>query len=143
MRRLLGVFVVVCVVALCQAPIRAESFDINALSNEEIIALLARVQDEIVTRHLEGTALLQMGKYVGGSDIPPASYVLSGAGTDGQSGIVLLRSVHDAEDDWPSKLYEFERAEDPYNIYITIEEGDMLALPYAHTLTISAGIVFK
>ena len=51
--------------------------------------------------------------------------------------------MNDAENDWPSKLYEFRRAQDGYSVYVTIEEGDTLIVPYPYTLTISAGVMFE
>ena len=71
------------------------------------------------------------------------TYILATAGSEGEYGIVSLRSVNDPEDDYPSKLYEFKNGEDVYSVFITVEEGDTLILPFPYTLTISGGVMFK
>ena len=46
-------------------------------------------------------------------------------------------------DDYPSKLYEHKHGDDVYSVFVTIEEGDTLIIPFPYTLTISAGVMFK
>lgn len=101
------------------------------------------VQSEIVTRKIEKTAHLTAGTYIGGRDIPVGTYILAAAGTEDEHGIVSLRSVNDPADDYPSKLYEHKRGGDVYSVFVTIEEGDTLILPFPYTLTISSGVMFK
>ena len=123
--------------------IYAEKIDLGIYSDSELLALLDQVQSEIVTRHIEKTAQLPTGTYVGGKDIPAGTYILTADGADKEYGIVYLRSVNDTDDDWPSKLYEFNKAEEKRSFYITIDDGDTLVLPFAYTLTISGGVMFK
>lgn len=51
--------------------------------------------------------------------------------------------MNDPEDEYPSKLYEFNFASEGYTVYITVEEGDELVVPYPYTLTVSAGVKFE
>lgn len=120
-----------------------EAIDFSSYSDEDLLALLAGVQSEIVVRKIEKTAHLTAGTYIGGRDIPVGTYILATDGTEGEFGIVSLRSVNDPEDDYPSKLYEFKNGEDVYSVFITVEEGDTLILPFPYTLTISGGVMFK
>lgn len=113
------------------------------MSDDELIAQLAALQSEIVARDIEKTAALTAGTYIGGRDIPAGDYILASAGEEGDAGIVSLRSVNDAEDEYPSKLYEFNFASEGYTVYITVEEGDELVVPYPYTLTVSAGVKFE
>ncbi|HIV31688.1 MAG TPA: hypothetical protein IAB20_12375 [Candidatus Pullichristensenella excrementipullorum] len=121
----------------------AEAPDFSALSDDELIAQLAALQSEIVARDIEKTATLTAGTYIGGRDIPAGDYILASAGEEGDAGIVSLRSVDDPEDEYPSKLYEFNFASEGYTVYITVEEGDELVVPYPYTLTVSAGVKFE
>ena len=116
---------------------------LSLLKDEQLVALLAEVQSEIVARHIEKTASLTAGTYIGGRDIPAGSYILSTAGTEDEFGIVSLRSVNDPADGYPSKLYELKDGDDSYSVFVRIEEGDTLILPFPYTLTISGGAKFK
>lgn len=142
MKRIIALLMLLClgVVPACAC---AEGIELSAYSDAELIALLYQVQDEIVSRNIEKTAQLTGGIYVAGQDIPAGRYILSGAGTEDDSGIISLSSVNDPAGSTPSKLYDFILGEDAYTVAITLEEGDTLVLPYAFTLTISAGVVFR
>lgn len=143
MKKALATLLVICLMA---APIMtglAESVDLSAFDDEQLLALLSQVQAEIVARRIEKTAELPAGTYVGGKDIPAGTYILASNGSEKDSGIVSLRASYDADNDWPSKLYEFTKSSEHYTVYLTIEDGDTLVLPYAFTLTISGGVVFK
>ena len=108
-----------------------------------MLTLLAEVQAEIAARKIEKTANLTAGTYIGGRDIPVGNYILTAAGSEDEHGIVSLRSVNDPLDDYPSKLYEHKHGDDVYSVFVTIEEGDTLIIPFPYTLTISAGVMFK
>lgn len=63
------------VIMACSSFSMAEGIDISTLSDDELVALMARVQEEIVARHIEGTANLAGGTYIAGKDIPAGSYI--------------------------------------------------------------------
>ena len=48
----------------------ASTVDLSAMTNDEIIALLGQVNQEIVSRGIQKSASLPAGKYVGGKDLP-------------------------------------------------------------------------
>ena len=140
MKKLLIALTILCLAlpaALAEAPA------LDAYSDEALVELLRQVQDEIAARNIEKTAHLTAGTYVGGRDIPVGSYILTSAGVEDDFGIISLRSVNDPADDFPSKLYEFQREPSDYSVFVAIEEGDTLVTPYAYDLTISAGITFR
>ena len=116
--------------------------NLTGFSDEEMVQLLEDVQEEIATRHIEKTANLERGTYVVGKDIPAGDYILTRP-ANGESGIIWLRDVSDAEEDWPSKLYEFIQSDEAVSFFITVGDGDTLCLPFPASLTISAGLVFK
>ena len=142
MKKLLCVLAAACLL-LGAAGAFAEAPDFSALSDDELIAQLATLQSEIIARDIEKTATLTAGTYIGGRDIPAGDYILASAGEEGDAGIVSLRSVNDPEDEYPSKLYEFNFASEGYTVYITVEEGDELVVPYPYMLTVSAGVKFE
>ena len=144
MKKTLALILTVCLLAAPMAFASAEDVtDLSSLNGKQLVALLAEVQSEIVSRHIEKTASLTAGTYIGGRDIPAGSYILSTAGTEDEFGIVSLRSVNDPAEDYPSKLYEFKHGDDRYSVFVTIEEGDTLILPFPYTLTISGGVLFQ
>lgn len=57
MRKVMAV-VFALVIMTCSSFSMAEGIDISTLSDDELVALMARVQEEIVARHIEGTANL-------------------------------------------------------------------------------------
>lgn len=144
MKKTLVLFLIVCLLAVPVAFASAEdAADLSSLNDEQLVALLTEVQSEIVARHIEKTASLTAGTYIGGRDIPAGSYVLATAGTKDDYGIVSLRSVNDPAEGYPSKLYEYKDGDDIYSVFVTIDEGDTLILPFPYTLTISGGLKFK
>ena len=144
MKKTLALILIVCLLAVPAVYSSAEDVtDLSVLNDEQLVALLAEVQTEIVARHIEKTASLPAGTYIGGRDVPAGSYVLATAGTEDEFGIVSLRSVNDPAEGYPSKLYELKDGDDSYSVFVTIEDGDTLILPYPYTLTISGGAKFK
>lgn len=117
----------------------ASSIDLGQLTDEELITLQDQVQAEIVSRGIEKSARLQAGTYVGGRDLPIGRYILTGAGTGDQSGLITFYSS--AKDD--NIVLEFIRAEDDFTVYITMEDDDTLELPFPFEATVSSGVVFK
>lgn len=144
MKKTLALILIVCLLAVPAVYSSAEDVtDLSVLNDEQLVALLAEVQTEIVARHIEKTASLPAGTYIGGRDVPAGSYVLATAGTEDEFGIVSLRSVNDPAEGYPSKLYELKDGDDSYSVFVTIEDGDTLILPFPYTLTISGGVLFQ
>lgn len=144
-------FVLLLVFALlCSSVAYATEIDLSSYTDEEIVALLAQVQNEVVNRHIEKTATLPMGTYITGKDIPAGNYVYAITVVDAEtygdgylSGIVSIRSIKDAEDEYPSKLFELVRNTEEFVCYISLEKGDTFISPVPFTLTISSGVMFK
>ena len=144
MKKLLVLILTVCLLtALGAIAFAEESTDLSGYSDSELLTLLAEVQAEIAARKIEKTANLTAGTYIGGRDIPVGTYILTAAGSEDEHGIVSLRSVNDSLDDYPSKLYEHKHGDDVSSVFVTIEEGDTLIIPFPYTLTISAGVMIK
>ncbi len=144
MKHLMALILALCLLVTSSTiAIAEESMDFSSYSDADLLELLADVQSEVAARKIEKTAHLTAGTYIGGRDIPVGSYTLATDGVEGEYGIVSLRSVNDPEDDYPSKLYEFKNGEDVYSVFIMVEEGDTLILPFPYTLTISSGVMFK
>lgn len=144
MKKFLALILTICLIMVFTAIAAAENAtDFSSYSDAELLALLDGVQSEVASRKIEKTAHLTAGTYIGGRDIPVGTYILATDGVEGEFGIVSLRSVNDPEDDYPSKLYELKYGEDVYSVFITVEEGDTLILPFPYTLTISGGVMFQ
>lgn len=144
MKKLLALILTVCFLVTTDTMVFAEeTANLSDYSDDELLTLLSAVQSEIVDRKIEKTATLTAGTYIGGQDVPIGTYVLTAAGSEEDYGIVSLRSVNDPSDKYPSKLYEFKNGDEMYSVFITIEKGDTLILPFPYTLTISVGVMFK
>lgn len=128
-KRIALILMAVLMALTCTAACAEGAADLSAYSDSELMALLDDVQGEIASRHIEKTAQLTAGTYIGGQDIPAGTYVLATAGDEEDYGIISLRSVNDSEDE--------------YSIFLNIEKGDTLIVPFSCTLTISGGIMFK
>lgn len=129
--------------ALAEDEGAAQLIDLSTYSDEEVVSVFELVQNEMIERKIEKSAVLEKGKYIGGKEIPVGSYILTKSADAGDSGIVWLRAASDPEDDYPSKLYEFVSGKDEASFFISVEEGDTLSLPFRVTLTISAGVKFQ
>ena len=121
----------------------AESVDLSQMTNEEVVELLGKVNQELVTRRIEKRATLQAGKYVVGIDLPMGSYVLMCKTDDKHDGIVWISSPSDdLTKEYPSVLYDYVSYNSEEQYRVTLEESGIVYLPFAATLTISAGISF-
>lgn len=144
MKKVLPLFLTLCLlVATCPIAIAGETTDLSGYSDEELLALLDDVQSEIVARKIEKTARLPAGTYIDGRDIPVGSYILTAAGNENEHGIISLRSANDSEEGYSLKLYQHKNGEETYSVFVNIEDGDTLTLPFPYTLTISGGVMFK
>lgn len=118
--------------------------DISKLSNDEIVELLGKVNQELVTRGISKSADLPAGKYIAGKDLPAGSYIITCKTDDDHHGIVwAAASTDDLNNQYPSLLYEHVSFNSEEQFRITLDEGGILNLPFAATLTISSGMLFK
>ncbi|MGN0794702.1 MAG: hypothetical protein ACI4MG_09570 [Aristaeellaceae bacterium] len=141
MKKLLSLILALCLLAVPITAIHAENtYDLSSYGNDELLMLLAAVQNEVVARRIEKTAHLTAGRYVAGRDIPAGDYILTSAGTENDHGDVCLRAGDDAH---TKKYSDYLGRGDQLSLFITIEEGDILELPFSFTLTIFTRIVFE
>ena len=137
----------VCALLVCLLLIPgalAEVPDVSALTDDEIIELLGKVNVELVVRGIAKSADLPAGKYTGGKDLPAGSYIISCKTDEKHHGIVWVSSAaDDLNNQYPSILYEHVSFSSEEQFRVTIEEGGILNLPFAATVTISAGLLFK
>lgn len=93
MKKIMALILTLCLLAASSTIAVAEAAtDFSAYSDAELLVLLAEVQSEISARKIEKTAHLTAGTYIGGRDIPVGTYILATAGSEGEYGIVSLRS---------------------------------------------------
>jgi len=122
----------------------AESIDLSGMSNDEIVALLTKVNNEIVSRGINKTATLPQGSYIGGKDLPVGKYIYTCLAkgddwgnltvkTEGGAGKLVIWEVVSAPDE----------GESPETVFITLNEGDELNSGVPFSLTIMSGAVFQ
>jgi hypothetical protein len=122
----------------------ADTADLSALSDDEVIALLDKVNEEIVRRGINKTAKLPEGSYIAGNDLPAGKYIFTCLATgddwgnvtvysDGGKGKQILWNIVSAP----------ENGEEPTTMFITLNEGDELKSGVPFSLTIMSGALFQ
>lgn len=122
----------------------ADKVDLSSMTDDEIVALLTQVNNEVVSCGINKTATLPQGSYIGGKAIPAGKYIFvcKAKGddwgnvtvkTDGGDGKLILWEVVSAP----------KNGESPDDIFVTLGEGDELKSGVPFTLTIMSGAVFK
>lgn len=143
MKKFVAAFLAILLLLTCVSTL-AEGVDLESLSDEEIIALLQRVEQEIVDRKIEATATLEKGVYIGGKDIPVGSYTFTCLATGDDWGNVTVTSD---EGQGSQLLWEVvgapEGDEKPESFKVTINENDELDSGVPFSLTIYTGIKFE
>ena len=142
MKKIIITLCLALVISFNSSIIFASEIDLSSYSDEDLIGLLQSVQQEIVDRKIEKSATLEIGRYIGGSDIPAGSYTLSKGVTD-TYGTIYLQTADNEQGKHKVKLYENAVRDQEVNFYLNIEEGDVLTVPWKCTLTVSAGIKFE
>ena len=142
MKKIISVFLAMFVL-LTSTLCLAETVNLSDFDNDELIALLNSVQQEMMTRNIQKTASLPTGRYTAGVDIPVGSYVLTCNTGDKQFGIVKVTAPGDNSEEREYVLYEFVSHNVETQFRFTIEEGCYLEVPFPATLTISAGVLFN
>ena len=118
-----------CMLLLCALPALAEVPDLDPLTNDELVTLLTRLNEELVTRGISKTAALPGGRYIGGSDLPCGRYIFTSMATGRDWGNV---TVYTDEGEGTMLLWEvvpiLKDGEAPKAFFINLNEGDELIL---------------
>lgn len=143
MKKVMAVLFALVIMA-CSSFSIAEGIDISTLSDDELVALMARVQEEIVARHIEGTANLAGGTYIVGKDFPAGSYIYTCLASGEDWGNVTIYSDKGEGDQlfW-EVVAAPEDGEEPESFFITLNPDDQLKSGVPFSLTIYAGVMFK
>ena len=122
----------------------ADEIDLDNYDNDGLIALYDAVQKELTKRGFQKSATLPQGKYIAGTDLPVGTYILKCKTDDYHHGIVWIASpTDDLENEYPSILYEHIGFNAEVRFHLSLEDGEILYLPFEATLTISTRIEFK
>lgn len=140
-RRLLCVLLI----ALFLAPAAlADTVNLSSMTDDEIIALLTQVNQEIVNRGINKTARLPKGGYIAGRDLPAGRYILTVLATGSDWGNLTVKTD---EGNGKMTLWEVvsapENGEDPQTFFISLSKGDKLDCSVPFSLTIMNGVVFQ
>ena len=143
MKRMIAMFVALAILA-CAGAALAEGIDLAGLTDDEIVALWQRVQDELVARRIEGTATLMGGTYIAGRDVPAGAYVYTCLATGDDWGNVTVYSDRGEGDllFW-EVVSAPEDGQAPESFFVSLNEGDQLKSGVPFSLTIYAGASFK
>ena len=122
----------------------ADPVDLSSMSDEEIVALLDQVNQEIVSRGINKTAKLPQGAYIAGKDLPVGRYILTVLAKGDDWGNL---TVYKDEGNGKLVLWEVvsapESGEEPETIFMSLEKGDKIECSVPFSLTIMSGAVFQ
>ena len=122
----------------------AEGINLSKMSDEEIVALLQEVTNEMVRRGIEKTAKLAQGTYIAGIDFPCGKYMYTCLAKDDDWGNVTVYSDHG---NGQRILWEVvtaaEEGEEPDTIFLNLNEGDQLKSGVPFSLTIMTSVKFN
>lgn len=135
----------ICCVLTCLLLIPAASaddFKLSTMTDDEIVALLEQVNQEIVSRGINKTAKLPQGSYIGGKDLPVGKYIYTCLAKGDDWGNLTVKTEEGKGD---LILWEVVSAseDDPETVFITLNKGDKLESPVPFSLTIMSGAVFQ
>ena len=126
----------------------AADIDLSGYSDDEILALNEKVQQEIAARGIVATAEIVQGSYTAGKDLPAGRYDLTLLERDTFSQVfvtpaALVGTNPENTDDY--SFYQYFGGSDVGKQWsITLEDGDVLEVQNCKvSLTISTGVVFK
>ncbi len=137
------VLALIAVLVLLGSVAMAEIPDVSSLTDEELAELQMALSQEIVDRQIEKATILEQGTYVGGKDLPVGDYYLESCDPEASGGMITLEPFDHEYGDWDYKLNEFARPNRDKTYYISLDEGDILTIPYQFKLTITTGIKFE
>lgn len=112
--------------------------DLSTYTDDEIVALLYLVNQEVTDRKIEKSAKLPEGEYLIGRDIPAGNYYYSHTRTDGWSAYIKVWRSTKAED---PMLSTSVRKDGEY--FITLEDGNIFSSDEEFILKIAAGPLFQ
>lgn len=135
----------ICCVLTCLLLIPAASaddFKLSTMTDDEIVALLEQVNQEIVSRGINKTAKLPQGSYIGGKDLPVGKYIYTCLAKGDDWGNLTVKTEEGKGD---LILWEVVSAseDDPETVFITLNKGDKLESAVPFSLTIMSGAVFQ
>lgn len=120
----------------------ADDFQLSAMTDDEIVALLEQVNQEIARRGINKTAKLPQGSYIGGKDLPAGRYIYTCLAKGDDWGNLTVKTEGGKGD---LVLWEIVSASegDQETVFITLNEGDALESGVPFSLTIMSGALFQ
>ena len=136
-------FLCLLLVSLLIIPVAlADKVDLSSMTDDEIVELLAQVNQALVDRRINKTAKMAPGTYTGGKDIPVGKYIFTCTATGNDWGNMFVYNDQGKQVEW-QVVAAPEQGEDPQTSYITLEKNYTLKCSTPFTLTIMAGAVFE
>ena len=116
--------------------------DLSKLTNDEIVELLGKVNEELVSRGISKTAKLPQGTYSCSQDIPAGRYIFTCLATGDDWGNLFVYDENGKQVEWQVVVAP-KNGEDPQTAFITLQEGYKIKCSTPFSLTIMAGTIFQ
>lgn len=130
---------------LCTAAVaQTASLNVSTLSDDEVLQLYKQLNQELVSRGLEKTAVMPKGTYLVGEALPAGQYIYTcmAQGSDWGNMTVYADGGKGDQLVWEVLLAP-EEGEQPETVFLKLKEGDELSSQVPFSLTISPGIHFQ
>ena len=118
-----------------------EGLDVSGLTDDALVSLMELVNEELVKRGIEKTAVLAKGAYLVGIDIPAGKYLFTCLAKGDDWGNVTVRSEGG---EGKQLLWDVVSApgegEPPETIFMALQDGDQLSSQVPFSLTIQTAI---
>jgi hypothetical protein len=147
MKRMVAVLLMAAVLLFGSASAVADEVDLSKWSDDEVVALLSQVQQEIATRHIEKSAQLPAGSYLVGTDLPVGTYTVY-CKYEGSwwADIYVIEDGGEGDTTFSGTVYgpdnEFVSTKGEGTWTVTLHDGDLFKCSDEVTLTISSGVKF-
>lgn len=138
---LAGLLVLLAVVGTVQA--ETEGMDVSGLTDDALVSLMELVNEELVKRGIEKTAVLAQGAYLVGIDIPAGKYLFTSlARGDDWGNVTIYAEGGDGKQLLWNVVSAPEEGEAAETIFMTLHDGDQLSSQVPFSLTIQTAIRF-
>ena len=148
-RRTIPLFLMIGIILSLNVVIFAAEIDLSGYTDNEIIALNKKVQQELADRKIKATAEVTAGTYIAGKDFPVGTFDMTLLWRDSFSTVAVIPSdlagteIKNTDD---YSFYIYPGADDVRRVWsLEVKEGDELRVDNCKIslTTASSGITFK
>ena len=146
MKKLLSVMLALLILVSAAGVAFAADLNLSDYTDEEIVEMLAALQQELLDRKIRKAASLAPGRYVVGEEIPAGAYDIT-CRYEGERWANIM--IFDAEGEQIFDAAVYDAGNEAAEVrgegtwHIRLSEGDVLEITGPATLTVATGVLFE